>query len=93
MKPWPLIGSTAGSSGVPGDTYLPTDGRRQEWARQHLATSGPTDASRRSYRAAQSGHLFSARTFRVLAGTLPPISIVVATPEHMHPHKCSDGGS
>jgi hypothetical protein len=92
MKPWPSIGSTAGSSRVPGDQYLPTDGRRQEFTRQHRATAGPTDTSRRPCHTAQTGR-FSARTSRVPAGTLPPISIVAASLERARSPKRSGNSS
>jgi hypothetical protein len=93
MKPWTLIGSTAGRPGIPGLADLLNGGWSQVSASWPLAASGPTCASRRSCRAAQSGRLFPATTLRVPANMLPPTPIVVATPEWARPLKRSNGGS
>jgi hypothetical protein len=93
MKPWTLIGSTAGRPGMPGDPYLLNGGWSQESASRPQADPGPTDARNRSCRAVQSGRLFPATTFRMPASMLPPTPIVVATPEWACPRKRSDGGS
>jgi len=92
MKQWSLIGSTAERCGVPGGLYLLNDDRRQGWARQHRATAGPTDATRRSCRAAQSGHLFPATAFPMPASVLPPVPVVVPR-RSARRRKRSDGGS
>jgi hypothetical protein len=93
MKPWTLIGSTAGRPGMPGDPDLLNGGWSQESASRPRAASCPAGGSRRSCRAAQSGRLFPATTLRMPASMLPPTPIVVATPEWARPRKRSDGGS
>lgn len=77
MKPWALIGSTAGRSGAPGDPHLPNGGWRQESTRRPRAASGLIDASRRSCRAAQSGPVFPATAFPMPASVPPPIPVAV----------------
>jgi hypothetical protein len=93
MKPCTLIGSTAGRPGRPADPYPLNGGWSQESARRPPAASVPTDASRRSCRAAQSGRLFPATILRMPAGVLPPTPNVVATPQCARPRERSDGGS
>jgi hypothetical protein len=93
MKPWTLIGSTVGRPGMPGLPDLLNGGSSQVSANWPLAASGPTCASRRSCRAAQSGRPFPATTLGMPASMLPPTPIVVATPAWARPLKRSDAGS
>ena len=90
MKLWPLIGSTAGRCGVPGDLYLLNDG----W-RRHVNPGRPQALWMHRAAALRSVGVYSLQPVSRMAARVPtPVAaVVIATPECTRARKRSDGGS